>query len=172
MVGSFAGCCARAASGHAAAAPPSAASNSRRPTVTVIRPSRAKVREGNDTTSRACCPNSAARGADGEHAGHRLQRSAVRLEDSGLTFRDLFSAAPPHFLLDLRDDVDARSFLWVRRAPPNDGKPTSGARRLAGTTSQGGEATLLWCVHSQIAIVRRSLADVRGWRADAHDAHR
>src|SRR5262249_19241360 len=54
IVGSFLGCCPRAASGHAAAAPPSAASNSRRPMVTVIRPSRAKVRKGNDTTSRAC----------------------------------------------------------------------------------------------------------------------
>src|SRR5215831_8326735 len=40
IVGNFAACCARAASGHAAAAPPSAASNSRRPMVTVIRPSR------------------------------------------------------------------------------------------------------------------------------------
>ena len=40
--------------GHAAAAPPSAASNSRRPMVTVIRSSRAKVRKGNDTTPRAC----------------------------------------------------------------------------------------------------------------------
>src|SRR6516162_8130202 len=38
----IAGCCARAASGHAAAAPPSAASKSRRPMVTVIRPSRAR----------------------------------------------------------------------------------------------------------------------------------
>src|SRR5262249_30680618 len=38
-------CCARAASGHAAA-PPSAASNSRRPMVTVIRPSRARCVEG------------------------------------------------------------------------------------------------------------------------------
>src|SRR6516225_8035150 len=35
-------CCARAASGHATAAPPSAPSNSRRPRVTVIRPSRAR----------------------------------------------------------------------------------------------------------------------------------
>jgi hypothetical protein len=34
--------CARVASGHAAAAPPSAASNSRRPMVTVIRPSRVR----------------------------------------------------------------------------------------------------------------------------------
>src|SRR6516164_954859 len=42
----IAGCCARAASGHAAAAPPSAASNSRRPMVTVIRPSRARRVEG------------------------------------------------------------------------------------------------------------------------------
>ena len=46
--------CARAASGHAAAAPPSAASNSRRPMVTVIRPSRARCVKGNDTTPRAC----------------------------------------------------------------------------------------------------------------------
>src|SRR5215467_15961255 len=38
----IAGCCARAASGNATAAPPSAASNSRRPMVTVIRPSRAR----------------------------------------------------------------------------------------------------------------------------------
>jgi len=38
----IAACCARAASGHAAAAPPSATSNSRRPMVTVIRPSRAR----------------------------------------------------------------------------------------------------------------------------------
>src|SRR5262249_38656042 len=43
----IAGCCARAARGQAAAAPPSAASNSRRPMVTVMRPSRARcVREG------------------------------------------------------------------------------------------------------------------------------
>jgi hypothetical protein len=39
------GCCARAASGHAAV-PPSAASNSRRPMVTVIRPSRARCVKG------------------------------------------------------------------------------------------------------------------------------
>src|SRR5262249_20580167 len=38
-------CCARAASGHAAA-PQSAASNSRRPMVTVIRPSRARCVKG------------------------------------------------------------------------------------------------------------------------------
>src|SRR5262249_1972469 len=43
-------CCARAASGHDAAAPPSAASTSRRPMVTVMRPSRARVRKCNDTT--------------------------------------------------------------------------------------------------------------------------
>src|SRR5262249_48288541 len=40
------GCCARAASGHAAAVPPSATSNSRRPMVTVIRPSRARCVNG------------------------------------------------------------------------------------------------------------------------------
>ena len=43
MVGTFAGCCARAARGHAAA-PPSATNNSRRPMVTVIRPSRSRLR--------------------------------------------------------------------------------------------------------------------------------
>ena len=39
-------CCARAASGQAAAALPSATSNSRRPRVTVIRPSRARCVKG------------------------------------------------------------------------------------------------------------------------------
>jgi hypothetical protein len=58
------GCCARAASGHAAA-PPTAASNSRRPMVTVMRPSRARVRKCNDTTPRARCPNCVAPGAGG-----------------------------------------------------------------------------------------------------------
>src|SRR5215831_12810723 len=38
--------CARAASGHAAAAPPRATSNSRRPMVTVIRPSHARCVKG------------------------------------------------------------------------------------------------------------------------------
>jgi len=42
MWGTLRGCCARAASGHAAAAAPSAVSISRRPMVTVIRPSRAR----------------------------------------------------------------------------------------------------------------------------------
>ena len=55
---------ARAASGQAAAAPPSATSNSRRPMV-VIRASRARCEKANDTTPRACCPNSAAPGAGG-----------------------------------------------------------------------------------------------------------
>jgi len=44
----------RTASGHVAATPPSAASNSRRPMVTVIRPSRARCVKGNDTTLRVC----------------------------------------------------------------------------------------------------------------------
>src|SRR5262249_8110636 len=45
-IGIFATCCARAPSGHATTAPPSATSNSRRPMVTVIRPSRARCVEG------------------------------------------------------------------------------------------------------------------------------
>ena len=42
----IAGCCARAASGNAIAAPTSAASNSRRPMMTLIRPSRARCVKG------------------------------------------------------------------------------------------------------------------------------
>src|SRR5262249_16675957 len=41
-------------SGHAAAAPPSAASNSRRPMVTVMRPSRARCVKRKDTTPPVC----------------------------------------------------------------------------------------------------------------------
>ena len=48
-----------------------------------------------------------------------------------------------HFVSDLRDDVDAGGFLRGRRGPPNNGKPTSGARGLASITGQGGEAALL-----------------------------
>src|SRR5262249_27676814 len=61
----IAGCCARAASGHAAAAPPSAASNSRRPMVTVIRPSRARCVEGTIARHERAVPNGAATGAGG-----------------------------------------------------------------------------------------------------------
>src|SRR5262249_7461675 len=46
IIGNFRDCCACAASGHAAAAPSSAANNSRRPMVTVIRPSRARCVNG------------------------------------------------------------------------------------------------------------------------------
>ena len=46
------GCCALAASGHAAAAPPSEASNSRRPLVTVMRPSRTRVPSELHSTAR------------------------------------------------------------------------------------------------------------------------
>src|SRR5262249_9059346 len=58
----------------------------------------ARVRKWNDTTPRACCPNSAAPGASGAHAGHRPQRSAAWPPDSGLISRDLSSAAPLHFV--------------------------------------------------------------------------
>src|SRR5262245_29660215 len=75
----FSGRCARAASGHVAAAPPSAASNSRRPMVTVIRPSRAKVRKGNDTTPRACSLH----GATGSGRRDRAVRGTVRLWNVG-----------------------------------------------------------------------------------------
>src|SRR5215472_17071118 len=65
-------CFARAACGHAAAAPPSAASNSRRPMVTVMRPSRARCVEGTIARRERAVPNSAAPGADGTHTRHRL----------------------------------------------------------------------------------------------------
>src|SRR5262249_15106193 len=68
------GCCARAASGQAAA-PPSAASNSRRPMVTIMRPSRARVRKWNDTTPRASCPNCVARRGWGGTPGTGLKGS-------------------------------------------------------------------------------------------------
>ena len=55
----------RAASGHAAAAPPSAASNSRRPMVTVIRPSRARCVNGTIPRHERAVPNSAAPRAAG-----------------------------------------------------------------------------------------------------------
>src|SRR6516164_3380410 len=84
----IAGCCVRSASGHAAA-PPSATNNSRRPMVTVIRPSRARVRKCNDTTPRARCPNCVAPGAGGRHAGHRPQRIAARA-----TLRLAFKSCP------------------------------------------------------------------------------
>jgi hypothetical protein len=70
-----------------------------------------EVRKWNDTTPRACCPNSAAPGAGGAHAGHGLQLSAAWPEDSGLISRGLSSAAPLHFISDLREDIDARGFL-------------------------------------------------------------
>src|SRR5215510_6870980 len=92
------------------AAPPSAASNSRRPMVTVIRPSRARCVTGTIPRHERAVPNSAAPGADGTHTRHRLRRSAAR-PTSGLILGDLCSAAPLHFLADLRDDVDARGFL-------------------------------------------------------------
>ena len=63
MVGKFLACCALAASGHATAAPPSAASNSRRPMVTVIRPSRARCVKGTISRHERAVPNSAAPGA-------------------------------------------------------------------------------------------------------------
>src|SRR5262249_17281400 len=110
MVRSFPACCARAASGHAAAAPLNAASNSRRPMVTVIRPSRARCVNGTIPRRERAVPNSAAPGAGEVYARHRLQRSAAWPEDSGLISRDLSSAAPLHFLLHLRDDVDAPGF--------------------------------------------------------------
>jgi hypothetical protein len=68
----IASCCPRAAS-HAAA-PPRAASNSRPPIVTVMRPSRARVRRCKDTTPRARCPNCVATGAGGAGAGPPLDR--------------------------------------------------------------------------------------------------
>src|SRR5262249_25593140 len=56
-------CCARPASGHAAAAPPTAARNSRRPMVTVIRPSRARCVKVTIPRRERAVPNSAASGA-------------------------------------------------------------------------------------------------------------
>src|SRR5262249_54209325 len=63
-------CCARAASGQAAA-PPSAASNSRRPMVTVIRPSRARCVKETIPRHERAVPNSAPPGEGAAHAGQQ-----------------------------------------------------------------------------------------------------
>jgi transposase len=66
------GCRARAASGHAAAAPPSAASNSRRPMVTVIRPSRARCVKGRIPRHERAVLTVRHPARAGHCAGHRL----------------------------------------------------------------------------------------------------
>ena len=89
------GCCPRAASGRAAECgqqfPPFDGD--------CHTPLPCEVRKGNDTTPRACCPNPAQTRRGWAHAGHTPQRSAARSTDSGLTSRDLSSAAPLHFVL-------------------------------------------------------------------------
>jgi len=68
------GCCARAASGHVASAPPRAASNSRRPMVTVMRPSRARCVEGRiPRHGRAVLPCKEGQDAGCFHLCRRLQ---------------------------------------------------------------------------------------------------
>src|SRR5262249_53443305 len=105
-------CCARAASGHAAAAPPSAASNSRRPMVTVIRPSRARcVKERIPRHERAVLT------ARYPARAERMPGTGCNGAPPGLISRNLFSAAPLHFLLDLRDDFDARFAHFTRLVP-------------------------------------------------------
>src|SRR5262249_3243176 len=46
-----------------------------------------EVRKGNDTTPRACCPNSAASSAGGARAGDRLRRSTNRSQNAGTNLR-------------------------------------------------------------------------------------
>src|SRR5262249_37022942 len=75
-------CCALAASGHAAAAPPSTTSNSRRPMVTVIRPSRARCVKGRIPRHERAVPNSAApRGGRGTGAHLWADRFEGSLDD-------------------------------------------------------------------------------------------
>src|SRR6516162_3389169 len=104
-------CCACTASGQVAAAPPSAASNSRRPMVTVIRPPRARCVKATIPRHERAVLTARHPARAGAHAGHRLQLSAAWPEDSGLISRGLSSAAPLHFISDLREDIDARGFL-------------------------------------------------------------
>ena len=75
----IAACCALAASGHAAAAPPSAASNSRRPMVTVIRPSREGCVKGTIPRHGRDVPNSAAPGAGRVRAGAQAATGSALL---------------------------------------------------------------------------------------------
>src|SRR5262249_15602347 len=78
--------------------------------VTVMRPSRARCVKGTIPRHERTVPNSAAPGAGGAHASTGCDRAppGSRL---WLDFKRLFSAAPLHFLSDLRDDVWARGFL-------------------------------------------------------------
>src|SRR6516162_8325380 len=103
------------AGGHTAAAPPSAASNSRRPMVTVMRPSRARCVDGTIARHRRAGPNSAAPGANEAHAGHRLQWSAVRLTGSGLISGDLSSAALLHRPVAPVDHLAALAVVLAER---------------------------------------------------------
>jgi hypothetical protein len=96
-----------AASGHATTAPPSAASNSRRPMVTVIRPSRARC-VGNDTTPRARCPNCAAPARAGRHAGLRPQRIAA----AGRVLAAISCARRDPWALGTRSDESAVSVVY------------------------------------------------------------
>src|SRR5262245_13568895 len=113
--------------------------------VTVIRPSRARCVEGRIPRNERAVPNSESLGAGGAHAGHRLQRSAAWPEDSVLISRDLNSATPLHFVLDLQDDVWARGFSEGDAARPITASQPTGActQDSQALTVKVGEAALL-----------------------------
>src|SRR5262249_11963428 len=89
--GVLAGCCARAASGHATAAPPSAANNSRRPMMTVIRPSRARCVNGTIPRHERAVLHTG--GAGEAHAGH-MQRGIARPTTFAFLSQKIAHAAP------------------------------------------------------------------------------
>ena len=90
-------CCARAASGHAVAAPPSATSKSRRPMVTVMRPSRARCVKGRIPRHERAVPNSAAPGGAGGTPGLRPQGIAAWGHAPPACFQELSApASGPH----------------------------------------------------------------------------
>ena len=88
--------------------------------------------------------NSAAPGAGGAYAGHRLQRSAAWPTDSGLISRDLFSAAPLHFFFQLcrrRTSSGVRASILTRLFRTGSLRPQA----CCGVVSNGCcEVSLTW----------------------------
>jgi hypothetical protein len=128
-------CCACATSGHVATAPPSAASNSRRPIVTVIRPSRARCVKATIPHHECAVLTAWPQARVGRRAPATTERRPAH--DPGLISR-VFLAAPLHFLPDLRNDVCARGFSEGDAARPITASQSPGrASRLASITGQG-----------------------------------
>ena len=159
----IAGCCARAASGHAAAAPPSVAKNFRRPMVTVMRPSRARVRKRKDTTPRVCCPKRPAPGAGGA-ARRAPAPTGRRLGHASACFQEL-SALPPK--ADLPADLRTTPAASLLRTPPSQPRVSARSRasaigQLRSSLDRDSIFTLTELLHPRMCWHGRALARLAG----------